>query len=346
MVVIPTDKPVITGMNSYYLRVDRLIEHYNGECASGGILFQSPTANGIVFFDDHIPLSGIFETKSETFVGAAAIERILERVSTSNFRVSVFDIDSDMILYWANMANAKPLYTNLSTEFTDLKALISKMRSEKLTGFVKAALADERDSACVYLSFGHIIGGTYTWIDDSLHTDTNLVTDLVARAASEGGAFSVYQIDLNAAAASDMENSTSSDEEAPSDDTAEFSAAAVTAEPTAIDLEMLEEFLNTFEEMASQIKRYRKNFSTLLKKKFISKADRYDFLDPFAAEFEYADGRIRYTGSAPTATVIRGVVESVWELAAEMGLSKALTQALTPWTDRYKEIISVLDVEI
>ena len=340
MFVIPKNKPLITGMNSYYLKIDRLIEHFNGECESGCILFEAPSAIGTIFFDDHIPLSGSFESKSAQFMGMEAIQHLISEGDKSNFLVSVFEIDSDMVLYWANLAYAKPLYTNLSTEFTDLKALISKMRSEKLTGYVDASIGSNGANACIFLSFGHIIGGTYTWKDHNLHTDAGLMRDLIEKAASKGATFSVFEVDLSAPPGQIVESGPT--EGLPAKMPASENQAS-DGGGDGNDLAELEAFLNVFEDVATQVKRYRQDFHTLLKKKFISKADRYDFLDPFAGEFEYADGSIHFTGTASAAIVMQGVVESAWELAAEMGLQKPLIAALAPMKNTYKGIISLLN---
>lgn len=344
MVIIPKDKPVITGMNSFYLNIHRLIEHFNGEFESGGILFQSPTGNGVVFFDDHVPLSGVFESKNDTIIGQDAIQHLVDNASSANFSVSVYHIDSDMVHFWANLVNAKSLYENLSTEFTDLRALMKKLRAEKLTGYIDARIGGAETTACIFLSFGHLLGGSYTWVDDELHTDKQLLNDLLKKAESEGGTFSVYQVEWSAPGNDAADDAVTLDAATPAPSAEEAMAATVEVAPE--DLKMLEEFLNVFEETAMGVKRYRNEFHTLLRRKFISFADRYDFLDPFAAEFEYAEGTITYTGSAPSATVIKGVVEAVWDLASEMGLTQSLISALTPWTDRYRDIIAVLDLDM
>lgn len=343
MVVIPKDKPVISGMNSYYLDIDRLIEHFNGEFECGGILFQAPSAIGVIFFDDHIPLSGVFESKTTTVKGADAIQHLIEHAPNANFNVSVYHVESDMVHFWANLADAKPLYTNLSTEFTDLKALIKKMRAEKLTGYIEARIGGSDATACIFLNLGHIVGGTYPWMDDELHAETALLNDLIKKAESEGATFSVFEVELGVSPGPPL--SDGADTAAGSAESAEASDDE-NAEDAPDEIQMLEEFLNMFEETAMGVKRYRNEFHTMLRKKFIAKAEHYDFLDPFAAEFEYADGTISYTGTASKATVIKGVVESVRDLASEMGLTQQLITALTPWTDRYKEIISILNMDI
>ena len=134
MVVIPKDKPIITGMNSYYLDIERLVEHYNGEMASGIIFFHSNTAEGAIFFDDHIPLTGVYESNADSLDGPDAIRYLTANSSSHNFSVSVYGVTPDMVHYWANLTTATALHSNLSTEFTELKALFSKLQAQKHTG--------------------------------------------------------------------------------------------------------------------------------------------------------------------------------------------------------------------
>ena len=44
MIIIPKEKPVVEKLNSYYLKLDRLLEHYRGELDSGCIYFYAPVA--------------------------------------------------------------------------------------------------------------------------------------------------------------------------------------------------------------------------------------------------------------------------------------------------------------
>jgi len=48
-------------------------------------------------------------------------------------------------------------------------------------------------------------------------------------------------------------------------------------------------------------------FVTAFKRACIDQADAYPFLDPFAAEFEYRDGQVRYDGQAAGAELNQGL---------------------------------------
>ena len=51
MLVIPKEKPVVENLNSFYLDIRKLFEHYQGELGSGAVHFKSPSAEAVVFFD-------------------------------------------------------------------------------------------------------------------------------------------------------------------------------------------------------------------------------------------------------------------------------------------------------
>jgi len=73
MIIIPKEKPVIEDLNSYYLDIRKLLEHYQGELGSGGVHFRAPSSEAVVFFDKDELLSSVFEDKDGTQQGEGAI---------------------------------------------------------------------------------------------------------------------------------------------------------------------------------------------------------------------------------------------------------------------------------
>ena len=51
MIVIPKENPIIGNLNSYYVQIERLIEHFQGEVGCGCLYFKSLSSEGILFFD-------------------------------------------------------------------------------------------------------------------------------------------------------------------------------------------------------------------------------------------------------------------------------------------------------
>ncbi|MDJ0780404.1 MAG: hypothetical protein QNJ22_00455 [Desulfosarcinaceae bacterium] len=334
MEIIPRGEPVVTGLNSYYLKIKQLLEHYQGEIGSGGIFFTAASGKGVVFFDQDEILSGYFQNRKEELSGRRAIDYLLDLPGHVNFSVSVYAIDPEDVYFWTSISSATIMYDNLSSEFTDIKALLRKLAQERLTGYIDVAIKNGDDRGMLFFQNGRIMGDSYSWTSEPDDEARNL---LMEKTKSDGGIFRVFRIDPGQVASA---------------------AAAAAQEPPTADLApeqtpakedilpLLATLLYVLERIVDANKKIRVPFSTLLKKKFIDKADRYSFLDPFAAEFEYKDRRIHYSGTEAPGVVIEAVTASVSELAHELGLHALLVQMLEPWFKKFAEQIERYQIRV
>ncbi len=322
MIILPKEKPVIEGLNSYYLNIHRLIEHYQGELGSGGIHFHSPSAEGVIFFDKDELLSGLYQRRAGDLVnGDTAIEKLLETVDELNFTLNVYAIDPEKVYFWANIPSAETIYRDLSTEFTDLDGLINKMMSENLTGYIEVSIQEGKESGLLFFINGQIIGGSYSWNQGELNGSPESRKELVRKTKESGGSFHVSRISTTKEAAASKQGP----------------QAGTSTEEVIIPLQ---ELLELFERTVRTGKFLKGDFNTMLKKKFVEKAEAFAFLDPFAGEFEYMDGKIRFDGEAPPKEVFQGVTESVKELAQELGAWSRLSEEIGPWREKYAAVLS------
>ncbi|MBI9083052.1 MAG: hypothetical protein JEZ11_05600 [Desulfobacterales bacterium] len=338
MIIVPKTDPIIKNLNSYYLNIERLIEHYRGELASGGIHFVSNTAEGILFFDDIALLGGVMEDKTGRISGTGAIASIIATLQNNNFTVAIYGIDPDIIHFWARLPEAIPLHSDLSAEFTDIERLIAKMSSEKLTGFIDVSFAKGGKNGILFFNDGNIVNCTCSWKADGVDNLSGATQQLLVQAVRKApdGVFNVSRIPL--------EKATQGVPEIVPDIDATEESASKAAEPT---LAMAQDLLLILEKtVKTHKKKQATDFGKLLRKKFIKKAERYDFLDPFSGEFEYADGTIRYKGSAEIAQVLQGVIESAKELADELGLLYEFVNNTAPWKEKYASETSGADIDI
>ncbi len=126
MVIVPKDKPLIENLNSYYLNVPRLLEHYQGELGSGAIHFKSSLAEGVIFFDRDEFLEGIWEKKDEQITGKRAIEFLTGSSGETNYVINLYQMEPEKVYFWASIPAAKKIYEGLSADFTDLAGLNRK----------------------------------------------------------------------------------------------------------------------------------------------------------------------------------------------------------------------------
>ncbi|MCP4373861.1 MAG: hypothetical protein GY797_38030 [Deltaproteobacteria bacterium] len=325
MVIIPREEPVIENLNIYYLDIRKLFEHFQGEIGSGGAFFKSHSAEGAIFFDEDELLNGYFQEKDTVLTGNVAIDRLIQADSDYNYSVSIYKISQEEVYFWSSLPSAEIIYKDLSTDFTDLMGLIKKMRSEKLTGYIDALIGDGRESGLIFISNGEIIGGSYSWGGEKNNSPESNLKILIEKTKKSGGIFQVSRISMK-----EKKVVGESKEQAPD---------------TNFDiLAMLEEFLGVFETVMSTGKNRKAGFGSILKKKFVEKAEEYAFLDPFAAEFEYSDRKIKYSGEAGEKELVDGVITSARELAEELGTLAEVKKNMASWTDKYEKKLEELGI--
>jgi len=351
MIIIPREKPVIENLNSYYLHVQKLFEHFQGEFGSGGIHFKSSTVEGIIFFDENNLLSGSYSEKGRILNGRSAIQPLIETASNNNFAVEIYPIEADLIYFWANVPHAEELYKDLSSEFTELRGLIKKMTSEKLTGLIDVAIDNTAESGLIFFSSGNLIGTSCSWRNSTDSARKDGYTELLARCEKHGGTFNVKRISLSKLKSEPKSPSQQSgitlnvdgNEGAPRNAPLESTGSQPyrkkqpsrqTRFPDTLTL--VQDLLNLFEKTVRDQKKLNCDFETVLRKKFIQKANTYDFLDPFAAEFEYKGGKVNFTGKAESSRLAHGIVECTRELAEELGVFENLKRKSGVWGKKYK----------
>jgi len=316
VIIVPKEKPAVENLNSYYLDIRKLIEHYQGEIGSACVHFQAPSAEGVIFFDKDDLLNGFFRDSEGESEGKAVIDRLMEASVGHNFAISIYEIDPEKVYFWANIPAAEKIYKDLSAEFTDLEGLIKKMGSQKLTGFVDVSIGDGKEGGLIFFDNGEIVGGSFSWEKGEFKNSKESKELLIQKTKELGGIFNVSRISLKK-------------------EGLERQSEDIEQEGTSNVLTMLEALLNVFERVITSNRGIASKFNTLLKKKFMEKADEFVFLDPFVAEFQYADQKITFTGDAGDEELVKGLTESVKEIADGLGILSRLNGELKAWSEKY-----------
>ncbi|MFO7839252.1 MAG: hypothetical protein R6X08_07125 [Desulfosalsimonadaceae bacterium] len=343
MIIIPKERSVVEDLNSYYLNLDKLLEHYRGVLESGAVYFYSPAAEAVVYFDEENALKGLYQDKIRTVQGKDAIDRIMESAAKNNFSVSVYRIRPDRLYYWANLANSSVLHSGLTSEFADLEGLLKKMENENLTGYIEVQLNDNAENGLLFFYNGEMLGGSCSQGMSGVDRSREYRNEMIKRCQEHGGIFNVYKTDLTvektgqAPAAHRQEKPPHKAE-----------AEKASAEPATPDMErviaMLQSLLSILEKVARANKKRRSDFETLLNRKFMEKVDKYEFLDPFAKEFTYSGGKLSYTGDAPQEQLVAGVVECVGEMVSELGVDKPFRKQLPEWHKTYVDEVYTYNI--
>jgi len=328
MIIIPKGKIVIAGLNSYYLDIERLCEYYREIVGSCGIYFKSVSAGGILFFDNFDYLGGGLQIgKGNDFDTADVIEKLVAFTSSDNFDITVYAIDQEDVYYWSSLFQAKSIYNGLKSDFTDFAALIKKMKAEKLSGYIEVVF-DNIHGGYLFFRDGKIVHSVSSMTEDPPGelpgSDEDLAT-LIYFSKKKSGVFNVKEILTHHPSIG-----VKSDKN------------ILPAFDTRRIYPMLESLLNSLEKVLPEKRPRGFNFDLTLKKKFIEKADKYDFLDPFAAEFQYNGSKVIYKGDADLKLVAAAVFESARELAAENGQADRFESKIEALKTQYpKELMEI-----
>ncbi len=322
MLVIPREAPTLGNMNSYYVQIPRLIEHFQGEVGGGALHFKSASSKGILFFDKDEILNGFVTGRNGESTGRDVIDQLIRSTESTNYTLSVYQIRTEDIYFWSTIPNAKRIYQDLSTEFTDLEGLVKKMGTEELTGFIEVTIGQSQDGGLVMLNNGQVCGGSYSWgAGDSPRGDQDLAK-LIKMTKEQGGLFHVSRMQP-------VEPSETKAEK-------EIAAGDMAPTPSLRVLTAVEELMVIFERTSRKVKNLDRDFATLLNRKFVDKAEKYPFLDPFAAEFKYADQKVSFIGDTTDEELLQGVLESIAEIAEEIGVYPQFKSNLDTWAKKYQ----------
>ncbi len=326
MIVFPKEKPVLANLNSYYLNLEKLVEHFQGEIGAGAIFLRAAAAKGVVFFDPDNVVNVFFQSKKDFSQGVEAYNTLLH--AAYNFIVDIYQFELEKVYFWAQMPAAKRIYRDVDTDTTDFNKLLKKIGQEKFTGYFEISLKGKLGDGLLFLNAGDIIGASCL-LPGGEGNDLCRPEELLRKIAEAGATFNIFTFSFNRnrSMARPVKNSLT-----PGPESARVDV-----------LRALSEMINTFEGIIRKEKSY--DFMVLLKQKFVDKSIKYDFLDPFISELSYEDGTVTFTGSADYRILSRAVVEVVMELADELGKREHLLQRLHVWRKKYGQQFSEMGIK-
>lgn len=316
MIVIPKEKPVHNQLSTYYLHLDKFFEYSKREQSSGCLYFTATSTKGVVFFDTDEILNTVYVdgNNGESIDGGDAFTKLLDAVNEQTFQVAVYKIELNHIYSWVGLHKLNPLDDEFPLDTSSLDKLVNQLQSLDFSGYIEAKI--DKDEGLLIFQDGKFVCGSYSWGDGNPASDENNLKLLIEKSNGSTGNFI-------------MKGTMSSEHEF--FDAASKSESKIEKAPSTT-IATLEELLDIFSRVVDEDVDIDTDFPILLKDKFVEKADRYSFLDPFANEFKFVDQKIKYTGNASDEELTKGVAECVRELADELGVLQLLKQEITTWS--------------
>lgn len=278
--ILPRQRSVYANLNTSFTSYSGLLADQQELGLSGFLRLSRPGYEGVLFLVDGKPINALEEFGGERTIGDAAAAAIAERASLKNGMLDVDAAPGEVVALLAQVLDARPLYKDLTSSFTSLERLFTKLQQDALTGYVEIILSDDAGSAMVLFQNGEPIESAFSSPSGTL-TGIEARSAVVRSVGTIGGTFNVYRVPgpLD-----------------PALPTAETPVVPI-ADPSPL-LAFWSEVCAGIEAVADGLGSAGK-FRAALREVLVSRANTYPFLDPFAAEFEYEDGAILFEGPLP-----------------------------------------------
>lgn len=188
--LIPREQPYLEGLNSYYLQLERFIEHMQGDIGSGGIHCVSPRMEMMIYFNESEIISNLIQEKGQAANFVPSLEIARSTFYSSSNAVDVYQLDATAIYFWAQMPPFQRAKASLKSTEIPLPDLIFRLRQKQFSGFIDVQLVKKNDGGTIFFNEGERVGGSYSWGKGGMSTSNDDYNMLLSRVQMNDGLFS------------------------------------------------------------------------------------------------------------------------------------------------------------
>lgn len=316
--LIPQEQPYLTGLNSYFIHFDKLIEHLQGEIGSGCLYCKAPDQEILVYFDEQELVHALIQKHGEHAQRSQDLAAVLQALSTKSFQITVYYLDPVAIFYWAEIPTFQRNKTTANLSAIIFPDLASRLLKNKFSGFVAIDMGKKHGSAILFFHEGRRCGGSYSWGEGGLNPSEDDYKRLQRGMQDSGeGTLTIGRfIDKN-------KSQPEPHPESPSD---EFEDDQYLSN---LDI-AIDEFLSIYSKIIR--KKNKTNPIILLKQQFLDNIDEFPLLDPFRNFFQLTtEGSFAFTGRGSRKEMAAGIVACTWQVIRQNKLENKFRVAINKW---------------
>jgi hypothetical protein len=302
--ILPKGRAEYENLNTSFIDFGELIGDLKANSFTGYVEISFWEYAGVLFVDNGEIVNGLEEIGVKKGIGQQAVAGIMQQAKERNGSVSVYALTAEMVTLLASMLKSEVVHKDLNTDFSDLRQLLTKLQSEGHTGYLEIAFKGGKGTAMILMRSGEVVESMLSSGSEVI-SGAQALPHIMEAASSVGAVFNVHRTVIEEAF----------------EDTTEI----------LVGLE-LPQLLEVWQEVIATVERIadghagKGSFLKAFKDALIANAEEYPFLDPFAAEFDYKEGQITYSGPA----------------SAEF--SQALGKSLSATVDKMAESLPRIDL--
>ncbi|MDO9351227.1 MAG: hypothetical protein Q7U55_08310, partial [Deltaproteobacteria bacterium] len=305
--IFPKGEVVHKNLSTTYTNLSALLDTLKLEGFCGTIEMDFPEARGFLFIDSGKIINGEIRTGGDSgrVIGQEAARTLLAFSKQKDGVLSIYRLLPEQVALIANNLNHEILFKDLSTHFIHLDQFLQKLKEERHTGFIEVMTKERHPMGVLFIEGGEPVEMFTTPKTGHSIFGRMSIPIFIENATKQGAFFNVYgkkglpphvkEI------VTDKEKSLLMEEEG--------RVPAEREEGFKEILLLFQEFLSSAERLVDTLSSGG-TFKKGLKKTLIEKSEEFGFLDPFAGEFEYMNGTLRFAGEAGKEDFARGIIES------------------------------------
>ncbi|MCX7838775.1 MAG: hypothetical protein N2559_04890 [Anaerolineae bacterium] len=306
--LFPRLNALYENLNTSFIQFNALLAELQNTQFTGYVQLVGWEYEGILLFDTGRIVNAVETVKDQQRTGTNAVAGISARGNEKDYAVNVYRLEAEIVQLLANVLSGEPLYRDLSNDLTGLDKLVTKLQNEKHTGSIVVRWTGKKDAATILMRDGQVI--ECVWAKDAQTSSGVALLNPIIKATTQVPAlFTVYRTDLTRVYSADLD------------------LAESLARPHVLTL-----WQEIFNLVASVIDRSTQAdaFNLTFRRVCVDQANVYPFLDPFAGEFEYRNGQIRFEGQATVARFNTGLADcltlTIRQLATQYASANLMTQ--------------------
>ncbi len=365
--IFPKGEVVHKNLSTSFTDLSALISTLKLENFSGTIEIDFLDTRGIFLIDSGqvVDAEAIRDNGSDRILGEEAIQHLFRLANEKDGILSIYRLLPEQVILLANNLRCVPLFKGLSTNFIHFDQLLCKLKEGRHNGFIEVMNKDQQPMGVIFLEGGEPIEMFTLPKNGPAVFGRMSIQIFIENVKTHGALFNVYGREGKE---SFQKLSAMKEEEVLPEKESEpirLKKEGESVSPNPQEgkslpsnevmketISLLEEFLSESERIVDALSQ-KGMFLRSFKKVLIEKSEQFDFLDPFAGEFDYREGRIELKKEVEQEDLVKGLVETIRgvlsflenEVPREKMVSLKLKAGIETFLSHHKEVLKKLKID-
>jgi hypothetical protein len=331
--ILPKGPIVHENLRTVFIDLNNFLQTLKEDNFTGYVQVSFWDYEGILFLEAGEIVNAIEESESTRRGGEEAVENIIIKSKQQDGRINVYRLAPEMVTILASTSMEEATYKELSTEFTSLDKLIEKLSKENHSGYIDIVLNDNKGGGIIFFQDGKIAEAVMSdeKFSGAEKHGKDMLNEIIEDVQKTGATFNVYRAGLEGGS--------------------ERTGIAQALEFQGV-IEVMQEVIRTIESLVDGLSNRQGAFRDSFKKARVEKSEEYPFLDPFAAEFKYSNGEIKFGGKVSAEVFVRGLkdcfdltLDTITVSKNKDELYEKIRSALKPISSRFEEKIDAFGLK-